>query len=30
VKPDHLQQLLAQALAELGDARRHLDYSYLQ
>lgn len=30
MKPDHVRNLLRQSLAELADARRHLDYSYQQ
>jgi uncharacterized protein YutE (UPF0331/DUF86 family) len=30
MKPNHVRELLAQALAELAEARRHLDYSYQQ
>ena len=30
MKPDHVSQLLKQGLADLGDARRHLDYSFQQ
>jgi uncharacterized protein YutE (UPF0331/DUF86 family) len=30
MKPDHVQELLAQSLAELAQARRHLDYSFQQ
>jgi len=30
MKPHHVRELLAQALAELADARRHLDFSHQQ
>ena len=30
MKPDHVSQLLKQGLADLADARRHLDYSFQQ
>ena len=30
MKPNHVRELLTQALAELADARRHLDYSHQQ
>ena len=30
MKPDHASQLLKQGLADLADARQHLDYSFQQ
>jgi uncharacterized protein YutE (UPF0331/DUF86 family) len=30
MKPDHVSQLLKQGLADLADARRHLNYSFQQ
>jgi hypothetical protein len=30
MKPNHVRELLAQALAELAEARRHLEYSHQQ
>lgn len=30
MKPDHVSRLLQSGLADLGDARRHLDYSFSQ
>ena len=30
MKPDHVSRLLKQGLADLADARRHLDYSFQQ
>jgi uncharacterized protein YutE (UPF0331/DUF86 family) len=30
MKPDHASQLLKQGLADLADARKHLDYSFQQ
>ena len=30
MKPDHVSQLLKQGLADLADARKHLDYSFQQ
>lgn len=30
MKSNHVRDLLAQALAELAEARRHLDYSHQQ
>ena len=30
MKPNHVRELLAQALEELADARRHLDFSHQQ